>query len=625
MSKQFCAALDKFPNRFRMKIANNGVTTEDVGQQETKLNFEMPAQVPTPESKSASVPTATATLASVNGAPSHSLMPVCNSLKPQMELTSSTASRPAELLVKDKKEESLGTLPLAMADPPVLRQALSLSTKDYLEQRWLEQKRLEELKRQRALLNMEKQDSSILSDAASKQEKEESILPHEMLVHVGSKIDPQEANFNKTKKEPKPEKKLEIHISENKDKSHKTKEVPDALEIDLKPEHTFGNHSLAEYALLPKLPSIAPNQASLEQNHRQGNTLGSRLALPVPPFATTDGSRDRADKHQRANDGMSRDALAMGDISSHRDPVNSVNARYAGEKKIIKLPHYRSVNSYLVPSDKHHRKRERARHYQLCEEKKRLQEEQLPATYNATCHVNAPLKLKIQIPLASSSGVSPSKCPPDPRELKMTVKTPVVGQTQPEMESTNGFKLKISLKGPSGKVESVATGDQHSSRRDDTLSQTAARINGGSNASHGVKLILSKDRISGEYQHRVSSHHEEQRLHHHHRRRRHSKQHGTEHNGLTQKRSASHPLLEFQKLKILRLGSEVNCGSNGLSNHRNSVKYSGLYSQHPGHSTSVHESAFSVAGLVQPSLPPPLPREPSPPPSAPPPPLLPQC
>lgn len=611
-----------------MKIANNRVTTEDVGQQEKKLNFKMPAQVLAPESKSTSIPMATAALASINGAPCHSLMPVWNSLKPQMELTSSTAARSAELLLKNEKEETLGTLPVAMTHPTVLRQVkfeatLGLSTTDSLEPRLLEQKRLEE-KWQRDLLNVEKRDSTILCDATGKQGKERSILPHGMLVQDGSWIDPQESNFSKSKT-PKVEKKLEIPISESNDKSQKTKDVPDALEIDLRPEHMYGDHTLPESALLHKPSPTAPNQALAEQIHRQGNTLGSRLVLPMTRVAMTDGGRDRAHtKRQRAKDRISRDVLAMEDISSHKVPVNSVIACVASDRKIVKLPHYRTLKSCLVPSEKHHHRRERAEHYRLCDEKERLQDE-LPATPNFTGHANAPLKLKIQIPSASSSVVSPSKCPPDLGELKMKIKVPVVGQTRPEVEAINGFKLKISLKGPSGKVESVATGDRHSFTHDDTLLQTAARINNGGTSSHGVKLVLSKDKISGGYQHGVLSHHEEQRQHLR-RRRRHSKQPGTEHNGLSGKRCASHPLLGFQKLKILRLGSEIDCDSNGPSNYCNSVICSGLYSQHPGFSASVQETAFShsmlskpcqmlpVAGLVQPSLPPPLPGESAPPP-----------
>lgn len=283
---------------------------------------------------------------------------------------------------------------------------------------------------------------------------------------------------------------------------------------------------------------------------------------------------------------------------------------------VVPLP---AVNS-SEPTKRHHKK-SRSHHHS--------REDRHGAVETA----NAPLKLKIITPPPAQ------KLHLESGDLKLKIKNPSVEGSQHKAnsgtpEATEIKKLKIKIAGPSGKHETVggderymATASYSSDHAPSTSHEShpsqapSSKNNGGGTAPQGVKLVLSKDKISGEYQRGSSSHHEES--HHHRRRNRHHSRSDQSH-----KRPSSPDAHNKQKIPRLEAEGSFGNGSQGSANkfqNPYSVNYLGhppsLTQQYTQHLVTSPYQVNLRCGVIQPPPPPPppLPSEPAPLPPPPPP------
>ena len=216
-------------------------------------------------------------------------------------------------------------------------------------------------------------------------------------------------------------------------------------------------------------------------------------------------------------------------------------------------------------------------------------------------------------------------------------------------ETSTSTKLKSHVSSPSLESQTLSTSDSQEHIRL-KLNVSSGRVEKVGNATasaspaSGMKLVLSKDKVSGEYQHGTSGsesghrhrhHHRHGHAHghvhgHHHRRHKHSRPDST-HAAISHKRvadidSAAKPSMEKKlRSELLGSGHESNAARR-LSQPQPSQTNNVMISS--GLSRTHIPCTYRVSGMLSGVLPPPPPPPPLPPlpdeePAAPPPPPLP--
>ena len=229
----------------------------------------------------------------------------------------------------------------------------------------------------------------------------------------------------------------------------------------------------------------------------------------------------------------------------------------------------------------------------------------------------SPLKMKLSLMLADTGSPAVVK-QADDASVKSHVSSPALESQAPSVsDSQEHIRLKVNVS--SGRVEKVGSA---------VASPTPAS---------GMKLVLSKDKVSGEYQRGSDSghHHHHHRRHHHHHHHKHTRPDTDSHSShvtVSRKRpadfdSTSKPLTE-KKIRSELLGNGHQSGVSGrLSQVQPSQTNNAAISA--GLSRTHIPSTYRVSGMssvVVPSPPPPPPPPPPPlpteEPAAPPPPPI---
>ena len=242
----------------------------------------------------------------------------------------------------------------------------------------------------------------------------------------------------------------------------------------------------------------------------------------------------------------------------------------------------------------------------------------------------SPLKMKFSLlPGASRTGsptiVKQAEAGDAPTKLRSLVGSPVVdsGSAPPAPDSQEHIRLKLNIS--SGRVEKVGSAGSS------TASPSAA-------ASSRMKLVLSKDKVSGEYQHGSSSseaagqhHRHHHRRHHHHHHHRHLRPdadaavaHSTAGHATMSRKRAADGIDSTAKLPLGQMEKKLRSELLGNGGHPSVAagQFSRAYpsqTNNAGLSRTHIPSTYRVSGVPPP--PPPLPTEE---PAAPPPPPPPQ-
>lgn len=645
MTQQFCAALDRFPNKLKKKIIHNKLTPEDLGQQEKRTHFELPQNF-NQRSKANSSATATASQASAGPSTQRKGDPVPVWNKEVVAAgTSIQVAKPLHLNSQEKAAVNCTSavpagetqLRRVKTEASITTTTTTVSAKEY--KRRLEVKKAEEEQKKQMAETVKKESSR--PDASATGSRQLSELNQPVVVNPPDtvKLEPRENIFAKIQKDPKSEKKPVLPMSDGDclSESQKTENKLD-LDVILKPEHIHGSsHLKFSAATLPHKTAVNPHHQSVDQS--QNSRQSGRTSLPSSS-ETSQVSAEPGHHRMKTKERSVNDQLAMGDAQSRHETDLVANTISKTERRSLESTLHPTPSTRLNVPDampllavnssepmRRHHKKSRSHHHS--------REDRHSAVETANL-ANAPLKLKIITPPPAQKSHLESG------DLKFKIKNPAVEGSQHKAnsgtpESTEIKKLKIKLAGPAGKHETVGSDERYmasgaysadpapSTSHESHSSQVpSSKNNGGSTAPQGVKLVLSKDKISGEYQRGSSVHHEEP--HHHRRRHRHHSKSETNRGDQSHKRPSSPDTHNKQKIPRLEAEGNFGNGSQGSANkfqNPYSVNYypTSLTQQYTQHLVAAPYQVNPRCGVIQPPPPPPppLPSEPAPLPPPPPP------
>lgn len=644
MTQQFCAALDKFPNKLKKKIIHNKLTAEDIGQQEKRTHFELPQNFNQRSKASSSAP-ATASQTSAGPTPQRKGDPVPVWNKEAVAASASIqVAKPSHLNSQEKASVSSTSAgdPQLKRVKPEASIPTTVTAKEY--KRRFELKKAEE-EQKKHMAETAKKDP-LRPDTSGTGIRQLSEVTQSAVVTPSDivKLEPRENIFAKIQKDPKSEKKPVLSLPDGDclSESLKTENSKDKLDLDviLKPEHIHGSsHLKFSAATLPHKATVNPHhQSSVDQS--QNSRHSGRTSLPSSLEAGQVGS-ESGHYRMKTKERSANDQLAMGDAQSHHETDSLASATSKNERRSLESTLHPAPSTRLGVPDAMplvNSSEPMKRHHKKSSHSHRHSREDRHSAVETANSVNAPLKLKIITPPPAQKSHLESG------DLKYKIKSlegsqhKVANSGTPE--ATEIKKLKIKLPGLTGKHESVggderymataayssdpAPSTSHESHSSQVLS---SKNNGGGIAPQGVKLVLSKDKISGEYQRGSAANLEEG--HHHRRKHRHSK---SEANRSDQGHKRPSSPDTHNKQKIPRLEAEGNFGNGSqgsATKYQNpySVNYMGqncptsLTQQYTQHLVTAPYQVNPRSGVVQPPPPPPppLPSEPAPLPPPPPP------